>query len=61
MKTCTFYNLPKEVASETILAMTDHMIKKIKRDEFEDLVDMVFTLQSMQESYQRMVEEDEEQ
>lgn len=59
MKTCSLYNLPKEVAAETIMSMKEYMIKKIKKDDYEDLVDMVFSLQSMQETYQRMVEEEE--
>ena len=59
MKTCSLYNLPKEVAAETIMSMKEYMIKKIKKDDYEDLVDMVFSLQSMQETYQRMMEEEE--
>lgn len=60
MKTCSLYNLPKEVAAEAINSMKDYMIKKIKKDDFEDLVDLVFSLQSMQEAYERMMQEDED-
>lgn len=60
MKTFSLYGLPREVAAEAIESMKDYIIKKIKKNEFTDVVDLVFSLQSMQESYERTVKEAED-
>lgn len=57
--TCTFYNVPREVAASTILSMKDLIIKNVKADNFSEAHDLLYSLEQMQSSYNMMLERGE--
>ena len=61
MKTVTLYNIPLELAADTINGMKDLIIKRIKRDDFKELDDLMWTLRTMQEHYEMAVEKEDEE
>lgn len=59
MKQCTLFNVPQEIAAEAILNMKDLIIKKIKADKFDEIDDLLWTLRSMQKSYEEIMERED--
>lgn len=59
MKTCSFFDIPQDVAALTIEAMNDKIIKLIKKNDYDKVDELLWSVKAMQNAYARMMEEEE--